>query len=102
MARSLARLTLAGTTAVSVIIAAAWMATTPSVFQYLSAGLWALGFVFFALALEVNIKRIFPLIITGFALPVLALLGSNVAEEFSILAATLVAAWLAFWIARRD
>lgn len=102
ISRRLARLALAGSAALLVIIAAAWMATTPSVNQYLSAGLWALGFAFFALALEVNIKRVLPLIATGIALPVLALLGSRLFVGFSILAAAVVAGWIFTWITRRD
>lgn len=91
---------VAGAVALSVIIGGVWLATEPPMARYLSAGLWAAGFVFFALALEVNIKRIFPLIATGLVLPTLALLGSHVASEFLALAVAVIAGWMATWIAR--
>lgn len=85
-----------------VVIAAILAATTPAAVQFLSAGLWGVGFIFLALALEVGIKRVSPYVLTGIALPTLALLGSYIAPVFSILAGVIVAAWLAVWIACRD
>lgn len=96
------RWSVAGTSAFVVLLAGIWAATSPAMAQYFHAGLWAAGFVFFALALEVNIKRIMPYISTGLVMPVLALLGSRVAEEFSILAVAVLAGWLAIWIGKRS
>lgn len=99
--RTAARLGVAGGAASSLFIIATWAALTPALAQYLSAGLWAAGFIFFALAIEPGIKRVFPLVITGFALPALAVLGSRVSDGFTIAAAAIVATWLAAWIAQR-
>lgn len=101
IARISARLVVAAGAASSLFIVATWAALTPALAQYLSAGLWAAGFVFFALAIEPGVKRVLPLVVTGFALPALAVLGSRVSDGFTIAAAAIVAAWLAAWIARR-
>ena len=97
----LARWTLAFVVASAVMIPGIWAALTPEMGQYLSALLWGGGFLFFAVALGANIRRVMPVVGTGLALPVLAILGSRVAEEFSVLAVAWVAAWLATWIVRR-
>lgn len=102
LTRSVVRWIGAATVAALVAIASIWAATNPAVDHFLGAALWGAGFVFLAIAVEVDIKRIFPYIITGVALPVLAVAGSYVAEEFSMLAGVIVAAWLAYWIARRS
>lgn len=99
--RTSARLIVAGGAASSLFIFATWAALTPALAQYLSAGLWAAGFLFFALAIEPGVKRVLPLVVTGFTLPALAVLGSRVSDGFTIAAAAVVAAWLAAWIARR-
>lgn len=85
----------------AVVIAAIFAATTPSLAPFLTASIWAAGFVFLAIAVEVGIKSVYPYVATGIALPVLALLGSRLAIEFSVFAAVIVAAWLAVWIVRR-
>lgn len=100
--RALARWSLAATAAVFTVLLSTWAAITPSIDQYLGAALWAGGFVFFALAIEVGIRKILPYIFTGLALPVLAVLGAEVAVEFSILAGAILAGWLAFWLGRRQ
>lgn len=100
--RTSARLVVAGGAASSLFIFATWAALTPSLAQYLSAGMWAVGFIFFALAIEPGMKRVNPLVATGLALPALAILGSRVSEGFTIAAAAIVAAWLAAWLAQRD
>lgn len=94
------RWSLAGTVAMATAIAAIWSATTPQAGHLFNAVLWVAGFAFFALALEVGLRKIFPYIFTGMILPVLAVLGSEVAPEFSMLAGAIVAAWLAYWIGR--
>jgi len=101
LTRGITRWTTAGAVAALVTIAAIWAATNPAVTQYLNAAIWGAGFIFLALAVDVGIKRIYPFVTTGIALPLLALLGSHVTEEFSVLAGVVVAAWLAHWIGRR-
>lgn len=97
----IAQWALAGTVATAVIISGIWGATTPEMGQFLSALLWGAGLLFFAIAINANMRRVLPQIATGLVLPVLAILGSTVAEEFSVLGAAMVAAWLATWIVRR-
>ena len=99
--RQCTRWTVAVTVALSVVVAGIWAATTPALHQYLSALLWGTGLLFFAIAIEVKISRVMPVVFTGLALPVLAVLGSRVAEEFLVIAVTMVAVWLAVWIGRR-
>lgn len=101
IARLASRWAVAFAVAIPLILATAWAAITPAVDQYLAAGLWAAGFVFFALALETAIRRILPFIFTGLTLPALAVLGMEFAAGFSILAGAIVAGWLAVWIVRR-
>lgn len=101
IARLGVRWALAGAVAVSLVLAATWAAITPAVDQYLAAGIWAAGFVFFALALEAGVRKVFPYIFTGLALPSLAVLGMEFAAEFSILAGAVVAGWAAVAIVRR-
>jgi hypothetical protein len=58
--------------------------------------------VFLGLALESESAEVSVLnLVTGLALPALALLSSRIAIEFVIVAATLVAAWVAAGILRR-
>ena len=78
-----------------------WAALAPELAQYLSALLWGAGFLFFAVAIETKIRRVMPVVMTGLALPVLAVLGSRVAEEYSVLGVAMIAGWLATWIVRR-
>jgi hypothetical protein len=77
------------------VIGAAWLVTQQNLVIYLQAALWASGFVFFGLALDLKKAAIGLSLATGFALPLLAWLSSNVAVEFSIIAVVLVAAWVA-------
>ena len=99
--RAVARWATAGAIALFVVIAATWAATEPTVTQYFNAALWGAGFIFLALAVEVGFKRVYPLVVTGIALPSLALLGSRFSEEFSILAGAIIAFWLAYWVGHR-
>lgn len=101
IARQALRWSVAGSVAMALTLVATWAAITPAVDQFLAAGLWASGFVFFALALEVGIRKIVPYVLTGLALPVLAVMGMELAAGFSILAAAVIAVWLAVWIGRR-
>ena len=87
--------------ALALVVGAAWAITLPSLEQFLQASLWASGFVFLALAIDSEKPAIGWLLATGIALPVLALLSSFVAGEFAIVAAVIVAAWVAASILRR-
>ena len=87
--------------ALAIIVGAAWAITLPSLEQFLQASLWASGFVFLALAIDSEKPTIGSLLATGLALPLLALLSSHVAGEFAIVAAVIVAAWVAASILRR-
>jgi len=96
-----ARVITASVLALAIVIGAAWAITIPSLEPLLEATLWSSGFVFLALAVDSERSSVAPLLITGLALLVLALLGSRVAAEFAIVAAILLAAWLAASILRR-
>jgi len=88
--------------AVAISLGATWLVSLPELVVFLQAALWAAGFVFVGLALESESVEVSILnLATGIALPVLALLSSRVAIEFAIIAATLVAAWVAAGILRR-
>ena len=102
VSRKVARWTLSISPGVAILLAALWAASTPAVHDIYSAAIWATGFVFIALAVESRVSRSLPLLATGLALPVLGLLGSRIAMEFSILATLIVAVWLALWILRRE
>jgi hypothetical protein len=87
--------------ALAIVVGAAWAITIPALEQILEASLWASGFIFLALAVDSERPSVGPLLITGLALPILALLSSRVAAEFTIVAAVLLAAWVAASILRR-
>lgn len=87
--------------ALAIVVGAAWAITVPGAEQFLQASLWASGFVFLALAVDAERPTIGVPIATGIALPVLALLSLHVAGEFAIVAAVIVAAWVAASILRR-
>ena len=87
--------------ALAIVVGAAWAITLPSLELFLQASLWASGFVFLALAIDSEKPTVGWLLATGIALPVLALLSSHVAGEFAIVAAVMVAAWVAASILRR-
>ncbi len=81
--------------ALAIVVGTAWAITLPGLEQFLQASLWASGFVFLALAIDSEKPTIGWLLATGIALPVIALLSSFVAGEFAIVAAVIVAAWMA-------
>ena len=87
--------------AFAIVVGAAWAITLPGLEQFLQASLWASGFLFLALAIDSEKPAVGLLLATGIAIPVLALLSSRVAGEFAIVAAVLVAAWVAASILRR-
>ena len=87
--------------ALAIVVAAAWLITAPSLVVYLQATLWASGFVFLGLAIDSEKPVPSLSLATGIALPILAVLSSRVAVEIAIVAAVLVAAWVAAAIWRR-
>jgi hypothetical protein len=90
------RLLLAAVPALGIIMGSSWALGGAQSATILQATIWAAGFVFLALAVEqTQTKHIAGLLLTGLALPVLALLGSYVAVEFAVVGASLVAAWVA-------
>jgi dolichyl-phosphate-mannose--protein O-mannosyl transferase len=97
------RMILADAPALAIIVAAAWAIGSEQSAHILQAIIWAAGFVFMALALEVaQTKRSIGLLLTGLALPVIALLSSHVAVEFAVVGATLIAAWVVAALLRRS
>lgn len=87
--------------ALAIVVGAAWAITLPGLEQFLQASLWASGFVFLALAIDPQKPSVVLQLATGITLPILALLSSHVAVEFTVVAAVLVAAWVAASILRR-
>ncbi len=85
----------------AILVGAAWLITVPDLVVYLQATLWASGFVFMGLAIESEKTAGGLSLATGIALPVLAVLSSRVAVEIAIIAAALVAIWVAAAIWRR-
>ena len=93
---------LASLPALAVVVGTAWLITVPSLVIYLQATIWAAGFVFLALAIETERSETALLLsLTGIALPALAFLSSRAAVELAIVAAMLVALWVAAALVRR-
>ena len=89
------RIVLADAPALAIIVAAAWAIGGEQSASVLQAILWTSGFVFLALAVEgAQTKHFARLLLTGLALPVLALLSYHVAVEFAVVGATLIAVWV--------
>jgi len=89
------KLLVASVAALAIIVGTAWANTNPGLEMYLQAITWASGFIFLALAIETDHPGFPWLLATGVALPSLALLSSRVAGEFLLVAAVLLAAWVA-------
>jgi hypothetical protein len=88
--------------ALGIVVGVAWLVTVPDAVLYLQVLTWASGFVFLWLAVESESAELSILnLATGIALPALALLSSRFAVELTIVAAALVAAWVAAAILRR-
>lgn len=97
-----ARALLAVVPALALVVGAAWLANLPDLVVYLQVLAWAGGFVFLALAVEADSPYAALLhLVTGVALPLLAWLSSRIAVELIIVAAALVAAWVAAAVLRR-
>jgi hypothetical protein len=98
----MARAFMALVPALAIAVGATWLVTQPHLVIYLQALTWAAGFVFLGLAFDSeSAENAILSLATGVALPVLALLSSSVAIELVIVAAALVAAWVAAGILRR-
>ena len=97
----LARAVLAVIILLTALVASLWAANIPEFARYFGVLMWAAGFVFFALALEPGVKKIWPYIATGFALPTLALLGNHASPGFLALAGATLGLWLAVAAALR-
>jgi hypothetical protein len=99
--RLLSRSVLALVPALALVVAAAWLVSVPDLVVYLQATLWASGFLFFGLALDLEKSTIGLSLATGFALPMLAWLSSVYAPELAIVGVTIIAVWIATAILRR-
>lgn len=96
------RALLAIVPALAIVVGAAWLINLPDLVIYLQALTWTSGFIFLGLAVDAESAEESILgMAMGIALPVLAVLSATVAVELAIVAATLVAAWLAAAILRR-
>ena len=82
-------------------VGATWLVSAPDLLIYLQAGLWASGFLFLGLAIDGEDSTVAPALATGIALPVLAVISSRVAPEIALVAATIIAIWIAAAIWRR-
>lgn len=95
-----ARLLLALAPALAVMVVATWAVSGGGHNGVLQACVWASGFVFLALAVDTPRAGFTPLLVTGLALPVLALASAHIAVEFALLAALIVAGWVAAAVLR--
>jgi hypothetical protein len=93
-----AGLFLAAVPALAIVVGSAWLVSAPELVILLQAALWSGGFLFFGLALDAPKAHVMPLLASGFALPTLALMSANVALELAIVAASIVALWVAIGI----
>ena len=87
--------------ALAIVVGSAWLITMPDLVVYLQATLWASGFLFLGLALDSEAPANGLHLVTGIALPILAMLSSYVAVELAVVAAALVGIWVAAGIFRR-
>jgi len=89
------RLSLAAVTALVPVIGAVWAVSAFENPYLLQAAIWAASFVFMALAVESRKPNVGALLATGLALGTLSILSARVTSEFAIVAALLIAAWIA-------
>lgn len=94
-----ANLFLALVPALAVVAGAVWLITAPGAAAYLQAFLWGAGFVFLGVAVDAPRPWGVMSLLTGLALPTVAMLSSHVAIEMAILAVAVLSAWtaLAIW-----
>jgi hypothetical protein len=96
-----ANMFLALVPALAVVTGAAWLITAPDLTAYLQAFLWGAGFVFLGVAVDAPRPLSMLSLLTGLALPALAMLSSRVAIEIAVLAVAILAAWTAVAIWRQ-
>ena len=89
------RVLLAVAPALALIVAVTWVVSTFEVINVLQAAIAVTGFIFLALAIDTRFPTALALAASGVALPALALLSFHVVPEFAILAAVILAGWLA-------
>lgn len=82
----------------TILVGTIWGSQDPVGSYVIEAVFWAGGFVFLGLAVDSSMTMFKWLLTTGLALPTLALLSSEQAIEFSIIAAVLVAVWVGYAI----
>jgi hypothetical protein len=99
--RAAVRAFIALVPAFAIVVGSAWLASAAELAVYLQAALWASGFVFMGLAIDAGKRVALAALATGIALPALAYLSSTTAIELGLVAAALVAAWVAAAIYRR-
>jgi hypothetical protein len=99
--RLAAKAFLAAVPALAIVVLATWLVTVPELVVYLQATLWASGFVFLGLAIESESPDNGLSLLTGIALPVLAVMSSRVAVEIAVIDSVIIAIWLAVAIWRR-
>lgn len=99
--RLAAKAFLATVPALAIVVLATWLVTMPDLVVYLQATLWASGFVFLGLAIDSESPDNGLSLLTGIALPVLAVMSSRVAVEIAVIDSVIIALWLAVAIWRR-
>ncbi len=98
--RLAAKAFMATVPALAIVVLATWLVTMPDLVVYLQATLWASGFVFLGLAIDSESPDNGLSLLTGIALPVLAVMSSRVAVEIAIIDSVIIALWLAVAIWR--
>ncbi|MDX1380328.1 MAG: hypothetical protein R3233_04365, partial [Xanthomonadales bacterium] len=84
----------------AIVIGAVLAVSTPGMEAYLQAVLWAGGFLFYGRAFDSERPSVAALLVaTGAAIQALAWMSDRMAPELAVVAATLVAAWVAAVIA---
>lgn len=99
--RLAAKAFLATVPALAIVVLATWLVTMPDLVVYLQVTLWASGFVFLGLAIDSESPDNGLSLLTGIALPVLAVMSSRVAVEIAVIDSVIIALWLAVAIWRR-
>lgn len=95
------RVLLASVPTLGILLGSAWAIGDVGSTMVLQALIWATGYVFLALAIETRKTNFAGFMLTGVALPVLAVLSALVAAEFAVIGAALVAGWVAAAILKR-
>jgi multisubunit Na+/H+ antiporter MnhB subunit len=84
----------------AILVGAIWAAETLADTGVVQAVIWTSSFVFLALAVDSSPSRFQPLLVTGLVLGVLAMLATPAEIGFTILAAAIISAWVAWAILR--